>query len=144
MPQLPWKVRARDADAIVEAVVADVQSRYNVDPNRISMTGISYGASGTWRYAASHPGEISAILPISGAGRDADIPNLLNIPIWTFANANDELADTAGWRKFTTSLEEAGADIIATELPGNTHEIWNVVYRGTEVVDWLLAQTLAP
>jgi predicted peptidase len=144
MPQLPWNATYEDIDAIYAATLADVEARYNIDPNRISMTGISYGASGTWRYAAEHEGELSAILPIAGAGRDVDIPKLLDIPIWTFANANDELSDTADWRRFTEDLADAGANIIATELPGSTHEIWDRVYRRADITDWLLAQTLSP
>lgn len=144
MPQLPWNATYEEIDAIYAAVLADVTARYNVDPNRISMTGISYGASGTWRYAAEHEGELSAILPIAGSGRDVDIPKLLTVPIWTFANANDELSDTEDWRRFTEDLADAGANIIATELPGSTHEIWDRVYRRADIIEWLLSQTLDP
>jgi len=143
MPQLPWNVTEEEAHTLFEAVIADVQARYNVDPDRISMTGLSYGASGTWHYAATHPGELSAILPVAGAGRNEDIPALLDIPIWTFSAMEDELGAASDWEQFVEDLEDAGANITATELPGSSHEIWDRVYRDQEIIDWLLSQSVA-
>ncbi len=144
MPQLPWNVTEEETKAIYDATLADVQARYAIDPNRIYMTGISYGAAATWHYAAINPGVFAAILPIAGSGRRADIPALLDIPIRTFAAQNDELGDTTKWETFVQELEDAGADITASVLPGSSHDIWDRVYRSQDVINWLLSQSLGP
>ncbi|MCC6485999.1 MAG: hypothetical protein IT364_00735 [Candidatus Hydrogenedentes bacterium] len=140
-PQLPWNTSAEEAEALFEAVQTDVQTRYTIDPNRIYATGISYGAGGTWRLAAHHPGQFAAIVPIAGCGNTDDIPGLLHVAIWTFASAEDTFSGGQRWRDFVKALCDAGASVKATEFSGSSHTIWNRVYQDPAVTDWLFNQS---
>jgi predicted esterase len=41
-----------------------VRSKYSIDPERISVTGLSMGGNGTWEMALRHPGLFSAAAPV--------------------------------------------------------------------------------
>jgi hypothetical protein len=41
--------------------LADVQRRYNIDPNRILLRGFSMGGCGVWHIALHHPGKFAAV-----------------------------------------------------------------------------------
>lgn len=55
-----------DDVGFLDAVIADVKGKFDVDSKRIYMTGFSNGASMTFRYALERPGVLSAIAPIAG------------------------------------------------------------------------------
>jgi predicted peptidase len=65
-PQLPpdewW------SPSTVLWVLRDVQSRVNVDADRVYLTGLSMGGYGTWETAARYPHLFAAIAPICGRG----------------------------------------------------------------------------
>ncbi|MBP3388315.1 MAG: prolyl oligopeptidase family serine peptidase, partial [Clostridia bacterium] len=55
-----------------------------VDPNRVSLTGISMGGFGTWALAMAHPDLFSCIAPICGGGMAWNAGRLTNLPIRAF------------------------------------------------------------
>ncbi|QSI77156.1 alpha/beta hydrolase-fold protein [Niveibacterium microcysteis] len=50
----------------VDAAIRDVQARYKVDPNRVSLTGMSLGAINAWNMSLSWPYRFSAVAPVAG------------------------------------------------------------------------------
>lgn len=46
--------------------ISDVRDRYNIDPNRIVLRGMSMGASGTWHLGLKHPDFFVALGPYCG------------------------------------------------------------------------------
>jgi polyhydroxybutyrate depolymerase len=53
-------------DAFVEGLLDQVESTWGTDPRRVYATGISNGASMTFRVGADLPGRFAAIAPVSG------------------------------------------------------------------------------
>ena len=53
---------------LVELLDAIIKN-YDVDEDRIYLTGLSMGGSGSWRLAADHPDRFAAVVPICGARR---------------------------------------------------------------------------
>jgi pimeloyl-ACP methyl ester carboxylesterase len=47
-------------------VLGDVRRAYNVDPDRISLTGLSMGGGGTWSIGLRHPEIFAALAPVCG------------------------------------------------------------------------------
>jgi len=45
-------------------VLGDVRRAYNVDPDRISLTGLSMGGGGTWSIGLRHPETFAALAPV--------------------------------------------------------------------------------
>ena len=57
--------------ACVTTVLDDVEANYNVDKNRIYLTGTSMGGMGSWSTAAANPDRFAAILASAGVYPDA-------------------------------------------------------------------------
>ena len=50
----------------VMRVIADVRRAYDIDPDRISLTGLSMGGGGTWQIGLRHPELFAALAPVCG------------------------------------------------------------------------------
>ena len=67
-PQLPddryvWNTVPHE----LMTLIRQTAKHYHVDPDRISITGLSMGGYGTWEMGLAYPGEFSALAPICGA-----------------------------------------------------------------------------
>eukprot|EP01047_Picozoa_sp_COSAG01_P107224 COSAG01_NODE_36257_length_520_cov_0.807601_2_plen_88_part_01 len=52
----------------LSALIDAIEEKYNVDPKRIYLTGLSMGGFGTWDLASYSPERFAAIAPICGGG----------------------------------------------------------------------------
>jgi poly(3-hydroxybutyrate) depolymerase len=69
---------------------------YEVDDDRVYLTGISCGAIGAWDYLAAHGDEVvAAAVPIAGhaewALEEAGCAPLAEVPVWAFHGALDDV-----------------------------------------------------
>jgi poly(3-hydroxybutyrate) depolymerase len=80
----------RDATDMVDALIDEVERTYNVDPDRVYLTGFSNGGTGAFWYANLWPHRFSAVATLMGAGMflppasPEDVPaaaNLSNLPV---------------------------------------------------------------
>lgn len=60
-----WDDQTDDV-AFGAAVLADVAATYPIDPERIFVSGYSYGSAMAWRYACENGNDVAALLGISG------------------------------------------------------------------------------
>lgn len=61
-----WSAGTADVP-FADAVLADVARRYPVDPERIYVSGYSYGGAMAWRYVCQSGKDVAALLAISGS-----------------------------------------------------------------------------
>jgi len=134
-----WKVDSED-DRLTMAVLDDVQKNFQVDAQRISLTGMSLGGDGTWNLAVSHPDRWAAIVPVCGNGDPKEAGKIKDIPCWYFEGERDNKHDVENAHQMVQALKAAGGDPQYTEYPGMGHSIWNKVYGTPELYDWLLKQ----
>jgi predicted esterase len=131
---------------LIDEVVEYVKDQYNVDVNRIYVTGISVGGAGTWNYAIAYPEKVAAILPLSGKAAKGDACQLKDIPIWAFHGQDDGLVPS----RFSTDMVEeitdcspAGLYKPQLTLPASmAHDVWNSLYlmrSGYDIYNWLLS-----
>jgi predicted peptidase len=126
-------------------------ARYEVDPARVYLTGLSCGAIGSWRYLERFLGEqIAAAVLIAGDGRDAWAAKgcaLANaVPIWGFHGDADRVVPAAGTIEPMTSLMRCPlpprADQRLTVYPGVGHDSWTQTYAvaapANDIYDWML------
>ena len=87
---------------LVKEIIEHVIDTYNVDRNRVYLTGFSNGGQSAWEYAVEYPEDIAALMPIAGRTNltSQGKPNLQNpqfactltdIPIRAWHGANDEI-----------------------------------------------------
>jgi dienelactone hydrolase len=77
-----------------DVVLNDVLRRYNVDRDRIYLTGFSNGGTGALYFASLWPQRFAAVVSLMGAGQcnaqvKAGLPNLVNLPLLFVHGADD-------------------------------------------------------
>jgi dienelactone hydrolase len=80
----------------VDTVLNDVLQRYNVDRDRIYLTGFSNGGTGAIYFATLWPQRFAAVVSLMGAGQcmneiKAGLPNLENLPLLFVHGENDPI-----------------------------------------------------
>jgi poly(3-hydroxybutyrate) depolymerase len=148
----------------VMRVLADVRRAYAIDPDRISLTGLSMGGDGTWAIGLRHPELFAALAPVCGfsdfrrtipapdaalydlALLDAMSPpgiaaNAAHQQVFIFHGDKDPTVPVADSRKMAASyraLGWLGKNVHYTEYPGVGHPAWIPAYK-----DAALLRTLA-
>lgn len=140
MPQCPEGVWWDKAIEDIERAYALTCEEYNIDPDRIYLTGLSMGGYATWQYGARRIDRWAALIPICGGGNVEDAPVLASVPIWAFHGADDETVKPEESRKMVEAVKQAGGDIQYTEFEDTGHNSWDQAYRNKKVIRWLFKQ----
>ncbi|HKK41315.1 MAG TPA: alpha/beta hydrolase-fold protein [Bacteroidales bacterium] len=118
-------------------VLADVKSRFNIDEDRIYLTGLSMGGGGTLWLGMTRPDIWAAIAPCCPAPPDGTIDlsgNAHNLPVHLFIGDKDFLYKTAqDWR---AKLANDAKLFDYVEYPGIGHNSWEYAYKDGFIFDW--------
>ncbi len=113
---------------------------YNVDPDRVYLTGLSMGGTGVWMFAAEYPERFAAIAPICGRTLPLRAAPLTTMPIWVFHGDADNVVDISNSETQVRRLREAGAkEARLTIYPGVNHNAWDRTYANPELYEWMLS-----
>ena len=107
----------------VAAILDRVKRTYNVDENRVYLTGISDGGTGAYFFAFREPTAFASFLPLNGqmlvlsnpsTGVDGEIfpGNAVNRPFFGVNGGRDPLYPAAGVRPYVEHLEDIGVEIV--------------------------------
>ena len=118
---------------------------YNIDTDKIILTGFSRGAIGVWDMISIYGGYFSAAVPVSSPHQKGHIDYIkaAEVPVWTFAG---DIGETERW--YHQYLRQ-NVDIIMgcegygkfTVLKGCNHSKAKYAAYVKETFDWMLAQT---
>jgi predicted peptidase len=135
-------------DENIQALVAlldDLGRAYRVDPDRVYVTGLSAGGSGTWALITQQPDRFAAAIPICGAGSRAGIKRLVDLPIWVFHGAKDPVQPVEESTRLVEALRaQGGTRVKITVYPDAEHDAWTRTYDDPAVWEWLFAQRRVP
>lgn len=134
-----WRARGEEAKRAIDILEAVIDS-YNIDQDRIHLTGISMGGYGTWELAAAHPEQWASIAPVCGGGDPMDAPRIARLPCWAFHGAADGVIPPSASREMVDAVTAAGGHPRYTEFPGVGHNSWDPAYSMDELYDWWFAQ----
>jgi predicted peptidase len=104
-----------------------VRNEFNIDENRIFLTGHSMGGAGAYFFAAKHPEIWAAVAPIAGGGIDdryAPGAKVKNLPFLVMQGEKDLIVRADGSRASVAKMKELGIKHTYIEVPGADHEVW--------------------
>lgn len=123
------------------ALLDDLDGKYKVDADRIYVTGLSMGGSGTWRLAAYTPGRLAAIAPICGGGEKFLARQFAHLPVWAFHGAKDTVVPLERSQLMIDELKKRGGNPKLTIYPDAAHDSWTETYDNPNLYEWLLKQS---
>jgi predicted peptidase len=137
-PQCPAR-QWWDVDALAK-LIDHLSKSYQVDTQRIYVTGLSMGGFGTWAILAKYPQLFAAAVPICGGGDPKTAETIKDIPIWAFHGDQDNVVPLRRTQEMIEAIEKAGGKPRLTVYPGVGHNSWSPTYANEEVYQWMLAQ----
>lgn len=137
-----WLAGGDDAKRAL-GMLKQIQAEFNTDPDRVVLTGLSMGGSGTWSIAATDPTAWSAIVPMCSRPALAHARAFTDarLPIWNFCGDQDRPETVEANRAMAAALTQAGSNAQYTEYPGVGHNCWDNAYGTDALYTWMLAQT---
>ena len=126
--------------AWVWRMIDAVMREYQIDADRVYLTGLSMGGFGTWDLAMQHPDRFAAIAPLCGGSRTRQcIANLSLMPVWAFHGRLDDRVRVDHTRDLVAALRAAGGKPRFLEYPDLRHNCWDRTYENDELYRWLLS-----
>jgi hypothetical protein len=115
----------------LNAIVDSLKRSYNIDENRVVLSGVSDGATGSYFIAMRDTTPFASFLPLNGfimvlANEEIDdgkiYPNnLVNKPLYVVNGGKDPLYPAARVEPFTMHLMQAGVEISYAPQPEGEH-----------------------
>ena len=107
-----------------------LKSNYNIDDNRMWMTGFSDGGSASFHFALVEPNDFACFYPLNGyisvgsvvTNTPVYLPNLMNRPVYAINTDLDRLYPSAKMKPLMELSLEAGANLLYKEYFGIGHE----------------------
>ena len=136
MPQCPkdsfWAANVES----IAAFVKELTREFDVDPDRVYLTGLSMGGYGTWFTAMAHPDLFAAIAPVCGGGM-AWNAGVLKMPVWAFHGVCDDTVSVTQSDEMVAKLTSLGHDVKYSRIENVGHNVWENAYN-EELINWLL------
>jgi dienelactone hydrolase len=119
-------------ETMVDSLVSEVMRRYAVDPERIYISGLSNGGTGTFDYVSLWPQRFSAAVVAMGAGlfgfteAGGDRPfvsNTTHVPMLFLHGKKDPVIPVSATVHTVDSLRAQHADVQMRLFPDREHEI---------------------
>ena len=111
---------------------------YNVDEERIIISGGSSGASGAFKMASTHKNLFSCLVIGSGVFFAAKAEDLTHLPIWLLHGELDKRVDEV--QNLYNKINSLGGNAKLTIIPNGHHDITETVFKDPDLTDWMIKQ----
>jgi len=139
-PQCPQGMVWNNLIFALKELIDNIIESYNVDTDKVSISGISMGGFGTWEMGISYPELFSAIAPVCGGGMSWRCENLKNMPIWAFHGDMDDVVPLKNSVEMVDAVNKIGGNAKLTIFHNVGHNSWEETYTATNVVEWLISK----
>ena len=139
-PQCPANVAWSSIHSKIKGLIDYSISNYNVDPDKIALTGFSWGGTGVWEIGVQYPNLFSCLVPVCGymnANSYNDSSKYPDCPIWINASTGDRTNATAV--SLNQKLKDAGKDVQFSSYT-NIHSEMQAIAYTKNLIDWMIAQ----
>src|SRR5699024_9032372 len=116
----------------IHAFITYIVKKFNVNKNRIYLTGLSMGGFGTFSYIQAY-GDLSyaaAVVPICGSGNPGSAGSFVHTPVWAFHGDADKTVLPQGSIEMVNAINEMNPQVKAklTIYPQIAHNCWSMTY----------------
>ena len=128
-------------------LIETCRENFNIDENRIYLTGLSMGGGGTLYLGMRRPDLFAAIAPVCPAPPSAFYPltgNALNLPVAIHQGGADPVVRPEGTRWIVDEFQNKNTLIEYYEYPGVQHDSWAQAYGNGNIFRWFDGQTRNP
>jgi predicted peptidase len=120
----------------VNLLLEDVLKNFNIDREKIVVTGYSMGGTGAWYYGMKYPERFSAVIPI--AGQPPQSIAQWRLPVLAIHSRDDEVVPIAPTLRYIAELKKNGVHADLIELSGiRHHQTYRFVDGLKSAVPWL-------
>ncbi|UCD56719.1 MAG: hypothetical protein JSV16_12945, partial [Candidatus Hydrogenedentota bacterium] len=121
----------------VMKVLKGMLSHYNIDENRVYLTGSSKGGRGTWEIGLKYPELFAALAPVcGGTGVARKLPdNAAGMRIFAFHGAKDLFVPVGESRAMVALLTQLGIPVRYFEYEELGHELASLAYKDGAIFD---------
>lgn len=112
------------AEADVLDVIDYVQANWNIDPDRIHLSGLSMGAGGVYQLASRYPHRFASASPICGTIHLKPYANLLTMPIYATFSIDDPQSPYGPIQDTFAKLSKMGGKAVLDTTVGLGHAAW--------------------
>jgi len=124
----------------VEKLIRKLMSQFNIDRDRIYITGQSRGGIGTYSLITTFPTLFAAAMPVAGAGDPAQADKIVKLPFSAFHGLSDPTVPITYMQQIVARLKSLGSTATLTTFQAG-HNVWDRVYSDPANINWLLKQT---
>lgn len=138
--------------SFMNAVLDEIVKEYQVDPDRIYLTGLSLGGHAAWRLAMARPDEIAALAPISAAdpafnlsaklegwSEFEDYGRISGIQVRVYHGAKDTVIGKDYAEQTFQAFRNAGGEGSFILYEDADHDAWTRTYLDAGFYEWLFS-----
>ena len=139
-PQCPahlvWNNVVEDVKKLIDQVV----ERFEIQKDRICITGSSMGGFGTFEMGLTYRNFFSAIAPVAGGGLSWRAANLKNTPVRAYHGDADSTVPLVYSELMVNAVNQTGgfAELVTLNGFGHNDSI-EYAYEHTDLIEWLLS-----
>ena len=111
-----------------------------IDKDRVYLTGLSMGGTGTWMLAMADPERFAAIAPVCGSGIYWNAGIIKDIPIFVYHGDCDEVVPISESMNMIKKVNQCGGNARIEICYGVGHDSWEQAYGDDRLLNWLLEQ----
>jgi len=131
-----WSINSLAERDVLETI-ADVQTHFVVDPDRVHLVGLSLGGFAGWRLACRYPHLWASATLFCGGGEPDLAVNLRHVPVRVYHGARDPIVPVEQSRDMVAALRKADIPVQYIEIPEGKHNIWSDPLSGKELYGWI-------
>jgi hypothetical protein len=119
--EAPWA--AKSNDPFLMAILEEVSRLFNVDKNRVYLTGHSMGGFGTWHFAPLYAHLWAAVAPMAGGGGGSGLKRLQDTltGVYLYHGANDPVVGVGDDHATAVQMKDRDMDFAYAEIPDSGH-----------------------
>ncbi len=124
----------------IELMVQKFTEEIKVDPNRVSVHGLSSGGQGVWNYIQEKPKLFASALPMSAAsGKYTEgLSDYIYMPLWLSQGGLDSSPTPRAAENLVDAIRAEGGNIRFTLYPDLGHGVWNRHYNEPDFFPFML------